>query len=347
MSKITWDNYAAISSATAKWLDLENGSIIELKAGESKINVPVFIQFGMVDNVFTIESGYGRQYSGTVAEDVGVNALLLTSKNYEISRNIYKNIEVVKTNEKHDLVSTQEHHSLDDEFVKDFHRKRNIIRDGTVDQYLKNPDFLKREIEVFSITDEHKYNSEKWAMSIDLNKCTACGVCVSSCNVENNIPVVGKDQVAVGREMQWLRIDRYYSGTNDEPIVSNQPMLCQHCDNAPCENVCPVNATNHSPDGLNQMVYNRCVGTRYCSNNCPYKVRRFNFFNFRDHFADAYYLNEVTPLVNNPEVTVRSRNGKVYILRAENYGIKIECNKRRQKIYRGRYSNRMRGCLPG
>jgi molybdopterin-containing oxidoreductase family iron-sulfur binding subunit len=215
---------------------------------------------------------------------------------------------VEATGNKYEIFSTQEHHSLEDDFVKDFHHKRGIVREATIEEYSKDPAFAREhDVELFSITAEHKQEGPKWAMSIDMNKCTSCAVCVASCNVENNIPVVGKDQVAVGREMHWMRIDRYYSGSSEDPIVSNQPMLCQHCDNAPCENVCPVNATNHSPDGLNQMVYNRCVGTRYCANNCSYKVRRFNFYNFRDHFEDAYYLNEVSPLVHNPEVTVRSR----------------------------------------
>ncbi|MCX6168082.1 MAG: TAT-variant-translocated molybdopterin oxidoreductase [Ignavibacteriales bacterium] len=308
VSKVTWDNYASISPNLAKQLSVEMNDLVEVKVNGKNLTLPVLVQPGVDTNTINIELGYGRKIVGNVGKDVGFNAVTLQSKNYSSSPFIYENISIQKISGSHKLVSTQEHHSLDDTFVKDIHRKRNIIQEGTVEKYKKEPNFLHAEKEkLFSITTEHKYTGHKWAMAIDLNKCTACGGCVTACNVENNVPVVGKDQVEVGREMQWLRIDRYYSGTPDEPIISHQPMLCQHCDNAPCENVCPVNATNHSPDGLNQMVYNRCVGTRYCSNNCPYKVRRFNFFNYRDHFADSYYENDLTSLVHNPEVTVRSR----------------------------------------
>ncbi|MEW6506234.1 MAG: TAT-variant-translocated molybdopterin oxidoreductase [Bacteroidota bacterium] len=308
VSKVAWDNYASISPTLAKELNLEMNDVIEINAGEKSLNLPVIVQPGVAEKTINVELGYGRTVIGDVGNKVGFNPIVLITKYYDSSPFIITNISIKKTGEKYNLVSTQEHHSLDDTFVKDFHKIRNIIQEGTIQEYISDPYFLRNEKkEIFGITREHKYTGVKWAMSIDLNKCTSCTACVTSCNVENNIPVVGKDQVERGREMQWMRIDRYYSGSPDEPIVSNQPMLCQHCDNAPCENVCPVNATNHSPDGLNQMAYNRCVGTRYCSNNCPYKVRRYNFFDFRDHFADEYYQNNLTSLVNNPEVTVRSR----------------------------------------
>jgi MoCo/4Fe-4S cofactor protein with predicted Tat translocation signal len=309
ISKITWDNYAAVSEKTCKALGIENNDLIEITAGNRKLTLPVFMQAGTADDVIAIELGYGRKDSGTVASGAGFNANILISKNNDLSPWIYTNVSVKKTGKNYDLASSQEHHAFDDPSTKDLHKSRHIIQEGTVAGYLKNPKFIKekQEEDLPSVYEPHPYNGLKWGMAIDLNKCIGCGDCVIACNVENNIPVVGKDQVLKSREMQWLRIDRYYSGTADDPSVSIQPMLCQHCDQAPCENVCPVAATNHSPDGLNQMVYNRCVGTRYCSNNCPYKVRRFNFFNFRDHYKDSYQENPILALMQNPEVTVRSR----------------------------------------
>ncbi|MEW6653664.1 MAG: TAT-variant-translocated molybdopterin oxidoreductase [Bacteroidota bacterium] len=305
VSKVTWDNYASISPAFAKQLNLEMNDLVEISVNGKHLTIPVLVQPGVQDTTINIELGYGRKVVGDVGKDIGFDANVFLSS---LGKFVYENVSVKKVNGTHLLASTQEHHSLDDTFVKDFHRIRKIVQEGTVEKYKNEPNFLSKEVKKhISITREHEYTGTKWAMSIDLNKCTSCAACVTSCNVENNIPVVGKEQTANGREMQWMRIDRYYSGSPEDPITSNQPMLCQHCDNAPCENVCPVNATNHSPDGLNQMAYNRCVGTRYCSNNCPYKVRRYNFFNFRDYFADAYYENNLTALVHNPEVTVRSR----------------------------------------
>jgi len=307
VSKIAWDNYAALAPATASNLDIENDDIIKITIDGKELEIPAFVQPGMSEETIVVELGYGRTNSGEVADEVGFNVSGLLDAG-DISKFIFDNVSVTKTGGIYKLASTQEHHSLDEEFVKDFHRSRNIIQEGTLEKYLNNPEFLNEyKHDVFSITESHEYKDEKWAMTIDLNKCLGCSECISSCNVENNVPIVGKDQVSRGREMHWIRLDRYYSGTPEEPIVSTQPILCQHCDNAPCENVCPVNATNHSPDGLNQMAYNRCVGTRYCVNNCPYKVRRFNFYNFRDSFADAHYDNDLTSLVHNPEVTVRSR----------------------------------------
>ncbi len=309
ISKITWDNYAAVSESTAKALDIKTDDKIEVVIENRKLSIPAYVQAGAADNVITIESGYGRSVAGIVGTGVGFNANLLLSKSNSVSPWIFTAGSINKTGEVYKIISTQEHHSFDNSLTKDVHLKRAIIQEGTVKQYQKNPHFLHegKHGELDSVYEPHPYTGIKWGMSIDLNKCTGCSECVVSCTAENNIPVVGKDQVAVGREMQWLRIDRYFSGTADEPKVAIQPMLCQHCDQAPCENVCPVAATNHSPDGLNQMVYNRCVGTRYCSNNCPYKVRRYNFFNFRNHFKEGYQQSDIFNLIFNPEVTVRSR----------------------------------------
>lgn len=309
VSKITWDNYAAISHNTAKSLGLKDNDLIEVEVSGRKLRIPVFVQAGNKDNTVIIELGYGREYSGIVATGVGFNANKLLSKNSDYSPWIYKNVKISKIQGKYILASTQEHHSFDIPREQDLHLKRHIVVEGTVSEYLRNPSFIKNkhQIEHESVYKPFEYKEVKWGMSIDLNKCLGCGDCVVACNVENNVPVVGKDQVLKSREMQWLRIDRYYSGSPDDPKISTQPMLCQHCDLAPCENVCPVVATTHSLDGLNQMTYNRCVGTRYCSNNCPYKVRRFNFFNYRDHFRNGYQENPVFALLNNPEVTVRSR----------------------------------------
>jgi molybdopterin-containing oxidoreductase family iron-sulfur binding subunit len=256
--------------------------------------------------------GYGRTNSGTISDGVGFNANILQSKDAGLSQWLFTSVDVRKAGGSYPLAITQEFHAFDRGRTKDAAQKRNIIREGTVEEYKKNPDFLKEgRVEGENISLYPPLNimnkGVKWAMAVDLNKCLGCGECVISCYSENNIPVVGKEQVSKGRDMQWLRVDRYYSGDPDEPNVSQQLMLCQHCDHAPCENVCPVAATTHSPDGLNQMVYNRCVGTRYCSNNCPYKVRRFNYFNFRDHFNDGYQQTPVFNLIFNPEVTVRSR----------------------------------------
>lgn len=309
VSKITWDNYAAVSEKTCKDLGLRNNDVVEITVDNRKISLPVFMQAGSADGVITIESGYGKNYSGTVASNVGFNVNKLFSKTPKLSNWILTEASIRKTKDTYELASSQEHHAFDDATTQELHKSRNIIQEATVAGYIKNPEVIKEKHhgELVSVYDPHPYNDLKWGMAIDLNKCTGCGDCVVACNVENNIPVVGKDQVLKSREMQWLRIDRYYSGSADEPSVSIQPMLCQHCDQAPCENVCPVVATTHSPDGLNQMVYNRCVGTRYCSNNCPYKVRRFNFFNFRDHFKDSYQESPILALMHNPEVTVRSR----------------------------------------
>lgn len=309
VSKIVWDNYASISPKTASELGLRSNDLIELSTGNNSLTIPVFIQPGSSDKFISIETGYGRKKGGTVGTGIGFNANTLLKSSGGLSPWLYTDVRLKKVEGSYKLVTAQTVYAFNEGITADLPSKRGIIKEGTVEEYLNDPSFLKpkEKPEATSVNPFIQYTGVKWGMSVDMNKCIGCGECVIACNVENNIPVVGKDQVDKGREMHWIRIDRYYSETPENPKVHNQVMVCQHCDHAPCENVCPVVATTHSPDGLNQMVYNRCVGTRYCSNNCPYKVRRFNYFNFRDHFKDSYQESPVFALLQNPEVTVRSR----------------------------------------
>ncbi|MBT8380204.1 MAG: TAT-variant-translocated molybdopterin oxidoreductase [Ignavibacteria bacterium] len=309
VSKIVWDNYAAISPTSANELGLNSNDLIEVTNGNSSLKIPVMIQPGAADDTITIELGYGRTNGGTVGTGIGFNSFSLFTSKSGLTPFLYSGVNVKKNGGTYKLVTSQTIYAFNEGITKDLPEKRKIIQEGTVNQYSKDPSFIKHENHYSDLTvyPPIEYKGVKWGMAIDMNKCLGCGECVVACNVENNIPVVGKEQVDEGRDMHWLRVDRYYTGAPEEPKVSNQVLICQHCDNAPCENVCPVVATTHSPDGLNQMVYNRCVGTRYCSNNCPYKVRRFNYFNYRDYFKDGYQESPVFALLQNPEVTVRSR----------------------------------------
>lgn len=331
VTKVVWDNCAVISPKTAKKLDVAYGkdkedkktNFINLSLNGNTVKLPIMVQAGMADDLIAVDLGYGRTKAGDVGNNVGFDVMGIANSNNITSR-LYTGAKVEKADGTYDLVTTQEHHDLDDTFVKDIHKKRYLVEEATVDDYIADPHVIHPHKPEESIYPGHKYEDVKWAMAIDMNKCTGCNQCTASCNVENNIQVVGKDQVAVGREMHWIRLDLYYSGTPDDPHASLQPMLCQHCDNAPCENVCPVVATTHSPDGINQMVYNRCVGTRYCANNCPYKVRRFNFYDFDHRFQDGYYESDSVELMRNPEVTVRSR------------GVMEKCTFCSQRIMEGR-----------
>jgi molybdopterin-containing oxidoreductase family iron-sulfur binding subunit len=316
VTKIVWDNYAAMSVQSAAELGVDSNSTIDITIGSGKQTFPVYVQPGIADKTIEISLGYGRTAAGVIGTGIGVNANALVAKAPVLSGRLYNNAKVTSAGGKYELVSTQEHFPIDsDPLLKNIQFRRGIIRQGTVEEYKKNPKFLKEEkthLSMQPINDPPVYDREgftgyKWGMAIDMNKCTGCGACVTACNVENNIPIVGKEQVKANREMMWLRIDTYFYGTPDAPSANFQPMLCQHCDYAPCENVCPVAATTHSEDGLNSMAYNRCVGTRYCSNNCPYKVRRFNYFDYRSRVGDGVQYAEPMDLMANPEVTVRSR----------------------------------------
>jgi Fe-S-cluster-containing dehydrogenase component len=308
LTRLTWDNAALISPATAQRLQLDKDDVVELTYQGRKVRVPIWILPGQPADTVTVSFGYGRTASGRLSNGIGYNAYALRTSDQPW---FGTGLQLQKTGAKYWLVSTQ---------LQDTMEGRDLIRVATQEEYLRNPKAGMPAPEAggealtegsernqgivdrrLSIYPDWKYEGYAWGMTIDLNRCVGCGACVVACYAENNIAIVGKQQVGMGRHMQWLRIDRYYSGALDNPRVYYEPILCMHCEDAPCEPVCPVAATVHSSEGLNQMVYNRCVGTRYCSNNCPYKVRRFNYLLYSDWSTQSLYG------VRNPEVTVRSR----------------------------------------
>jgi MoCo/4Fe-4S cofactor protein with predicted Tat translocation signal len=292
-TKLTWDNAALLSPATAERLGLQNEDVVEIGEDE-KVEAPVWILPGQADGVVCLHLGYGRRQAGQVAAGAGFDAQRLRRSDAFWTRS---DIAVRRTDKRYPLSTTQTHQSMEG---------RELVREATLEVYERDPHFAQAghhdpgtDLSLYPPrTSESEYS---WGMSIDLAACTGCSACVVACQAENNIPVVGKEEVSRGREMHWIRIDRYFEGTPEDPRIHHQPVACMHCENAPCEVVCPVGATVHNEEGLNTMIYNRCVGTRYCSNNCPYKVRRFNFLQYADEHTP------VLALLNNPNVTVRSR----------------------------------------
>jgi molybdopterin-containing oxidoreductase family iron-sulfur binding subunit len=337
MTKLTWDNAAVMGAGTAKKLGVKNEDKVTVTLGQKSLQLPVWIVPGYADDSIAVHLGYGRRHTGKIGKGgeytypdaigsaltsfLGSNSSTFVGGGFDAYTLRTSDAPdfgmgtVAKAEGTYPLAATQDHWSMEG---------RQIVREGTLEHYKKEPEFAEHLVHVPPATDLYepalKFDQgPQWGMAIDLNACTGCNACVIACQSENNIPIVGKEQVRRGREMAWIRMDRYFTGVpetdffrREEPVINEdqvravyQPVACQHCENAPCENVCPVAATVHSEDGLNTMAYNRCVGTRYCSNNCPYKVRRFNFANWHEDLKQADY--EVRKMVHNPEVTVRMR----------------------------------------
>ena len=294
LTTLTWDNVAMVGLKLAEQQGLQNGDVIELSYKGRKLSAPVWIMPGQPDESVAITLGYGRSKAGSVGDGAGFNAYALRTAD---APGFGGGLAISKVGGGFVLANTQKHYALEG---------RDLIRRATLEEYIQHPNFVHEGAESQiekrpSLYPDHPYNGNKWGMVIDTQACIGCNACVIACQSENNIAVVGKDQVSRSREMHWLKIDTYFEGDLENPETLFQPRLCQHCENAPCEVVCPVQATVHDNEGLNAMVYNRCVGTRYCSNNCPYKVRRFNFL--------QYSKNDI-PLIQlsyNPQVTVRPR----------------------------------------
>ncbi|MDH5398625.1 MAG: TAT-variant-translocated molybdopterin oxidoreductase [Cyclobacteriaceae bacterium] len=335
VTKATWDNYLTVSQAFANetGITMFEGKCnkVRLTVGEKSIDVPVLIQPGQAPGTVGLALGYGRKKAGVVAEGLGVDAFALSgSSNGMVSYDVMSGVSIEVLSDKYQIAQTQTHETYMD---RDF-----VVQETILSEYVNDPSSGRSHPKIATWLDEenhavapntvslwkgHEYPDHHWGLAIDLNSCTGCSSCTIACQAENNVPVVGRDEVINRREMHWMRIDRYYSSdaapddrkglekAAANPEVTFQPMMCQHCNNASCETVCPVAATTHSTEGLNQMVYNRCIGTRYCANNCAYKVRRFNWFKYHDNkqFADENtpMNSDLGKMVLNPDVTVRSR----------------------------------------
>ncbi|HEY2744887.1 MAG TPA: 4Fe-4S dicluster domain-containing protein, partial [Polyangia bacterium] len=316
VTKLTWDNALIISPAMGRKLSLKTHDRATLKTKGGSVTASVLIQPGHADDSVTISVGYGRNIGAEVnARGCGVDVYPIMAANQWVE----PGVTLEKAGHGDKLAITQEHWNQEGRPIA-----LEVANRAVMQKHLPIVDEVKGETE--SMYEPHSYTGFRWAMAIDLNKCTGCSACVTACVAENNIPVVGRDQVKRSREMQWLRLDVYYSGGIDEPhSIGAQPMMCVHCEKAPCEYVCPVNATVHSDEGLNEMAYNRCIGTRYCSNNCPYKVRRFNFLDYHPS------VQNIARMAMNPDVTVRSR------------GVMEKCTYCVQRIERVRIDARVAG----
>jgi len=339
MTKLTWDNAALMAKSTADALGVKHESMIKLEVSGRSLELPVYVMPGQAQGTVSLPLGYGRHAAGQVAGIAGIandmadqNVDPVGFDTYQLrtfnASQVAGGAKVTDLGATYRLASTQDHHVIDDIGAKGRDERIPVlVREGTVDKWEQENDFAQHMVHhppLKSLWEERTYESadHKWGMAIDLSTCLNCSGCTIACQSENNISVVGKEQVLKGREMHWIRMDRYFVGDIEDPKISSQPVGCQHCEMAPCEQVCPVAATTHSEEGLNDMIYNRCVGTRYCSNNCPYKVRRFNFHLYSESAQEEG--NEVLKMVNNPEVTVRSR------------GVMEKCTFCVQRIHQGK-----------
>lgn len=362
ISRASWGNYVAISQKTAKELEIEQDDVLEVSAdGKTTVKLPALIQPGQTEGTIAIALGYGRTECGKVGKGVGANLNAWIDRKGDTNQYNVKKVNLSKTGDSDQIAQIQTHSTI---------MGRGIVQEASLGEYqdekkfteikksygfeIHTTDGVKKPTNI-TLWKGHKYPNHSWGLVVDLNSCIGCGACTIACQAENNVPVVGKQEVINRREMHWIRIDRYYSspegtGANDyaglekaaeNPEVTFQPMMCQHCNNAPCETVCPVLATTHSTEGLNQMTYNRCIGTRYCANNCPYKVRRFNWFHYAadDRFTEVNYqqTTELGKMVLNPDVTVRSRGimEKCSMCVQRIQAGKLEAKKQKRKVRDG------------